>query len=132
VAVGDDKSAKKAGQATDSGLWIAKVLSTIEQLEGDTKHVELAVDFDEDEIAVLKKAKETAEELGKVCQLALCIQKHLICDQIEGAKQEAAQGARLLILGTVLRQYCADEEEEDFDAESFQVRFLCLAKTDSL
>jgi len=70
VAVGEDKSAKKAGQATDGGVWIAKVLSTIEQLEADKKHVELAIDFDEDEVALLKKAKETAEELGKVRLIA--------------------------------------------------------------
>ena len=62
----DDKTAKVAAVAPDGQFWISKVLSTIEELEKDTKHVTLLSEVDEDEQAVRRKARELIERLHKV------------------------------------------------------------------
>jgi DNA polymerase phi len=55
-----------AAVASDGEFWISKVLSTIEQLEKDSKHVSLLAEFDEDEVALHNKARETIAKLRKV------------------------------------------------------------------
>lgn len=52
--------------ASDGDFWIAKVISTISQLEEDKKHVALLENVGEEEQALRVKAKETVESLRKV------------------------------------------------------------------
>jgi hypothetical protein len=52
--------------ASDGDFWIAKVTSTISQLEEDKKHVALLENVEEEEQALRVKAKETVESLRKV------------------------------------------------------------------
>jgi DNA polymerase phi len=49
--------------ASDGDFWIAKVISTISQLEDDKKHLTL---LEEEEQILRVKAKETVESLRKV------------------------------------------------------------------
>lgn len=92
-----DKSVKTHAVASDGEFWIAKVISTISQLEEDKKHVALLENAEEEEHALRVKAKETVESLRK----------------IPGDQQEAARGAELLILGTLLQHYCAEGDDEN-------------------
>ncbi|GJE98126.1 DNA polymerase phi-domain-containing protein [Phanerochaete sordida] len=91
----DDKTAKVAAAASDGQFWVSKVLSTIEQLEKDTKHATLLSEIDEDEQGIREKARELAERLHKLSE-----------------KDDAAKGAELLLAATLLHQYCADDAEE--------------------
>ena len=52
--------------ASDGDFWIAKVISTISQLEEDKKHVALLQNAEVEEQALRIKAKETVENLRKV------------------------------------------------------------------
>ena len=52
--------------ASDGDFWIAKVISTISQLEEDKKHVVLWGNVEEEEHTLRVKAKETVEGLRKV------------------------------------------------------------------
>lgn len=52
--------------ASDGDFWIAKVISTISELEEDKKHVALLENVEEEEQALRVKAKETVESLRKV------------------------------------------------------------------
>ena len=52
--------------ASDGNFWIAKVISTISQLEEDKKHVALLETVEEREQNLRVKAKETVERLRKV------------------------------------------------------------------
>jgi DNA polymerase phi len=52
--------------ASDGDFWIAKVISTISQLEEDKKHVTLLENVEEEEQVLRVKAKETVESLRKV------------------------------------------------------------------
>lgn len=94
--------------ASDGDFWISKVLSRIEELEGDKKHVSLAVDIDEDDCVLFTKAREMIT--------TLCNRK--------GDQQESAKGAELLLLGTVLQHYCAGDDEDSMDSETLEVRNL--------
>lgn len=71
IFLADDKSAKVAAVASDGEFWISKVLSTIEQLENDSKHVSLLTELDEEETALHDKARETITELRKVFHIFL-------------------------------------------------------------
>ncbi|KAJ3512520.1 hypothetical protein NLJ89_g3472 [Agrocybe chaxingu] len=95
----DDKTARARAVATDGEFWIAKVVSTIQQLEGDQKHVSILFEVDQEITALRTKASEIIDELGK----------------ISGDQQEAAKGAQLLLLGTLLQQYCEGDDEGDVD-----------------
>ena len=66
VKANDDKSQRLAGVSFDGELWISKVLQTIDQLEKDTGHVELLVEFDEEERALHNKAQDITASLRKV------------------------------------------------------------------
>jgi len=94
--------------ASDGDFWISKVLSRIEELEGDKKHVSLAVDIDEDDCALFTRARETIITLRNR----------------KGDQQESAKGAELLLLGTVLQHYCAGDDEDSMDSEALEVRIL--------
>jgi DNA polymerase phi len=90
-----------AAVASDGDFWISKVLSTIKELEGDKKHVSLAVDIDDDDRALFTRAHEVIITLRNR----------------KGDQQESAKGVELLLLGTVLQHYCAgDEDSMDSDA----------------
>lgn len=52
--------------ASDGEFWVEKVLSTIESLEEDKKHVKAIADVDEEEITLFTKARQTIIELRKV------------------------------------------------------------------
>lgn len=52
--------------ASDGDFWIAKVISTISELEEDKKHVALLEDVEQEEQVLRVKAKETVESLRKV------------------------------------------------------------------
>ena len=57
---------KTYAAASDGDFWIAKVISTISQLEEDKKHVALLENVEEEGQALRLKAKETVESLRKV------------------------------------------------------------------
>ncbi|KAE9400753.1 hypothetical protein BT96DRAFT_857021 [Gymnopus androsaceus JB14] len=90
---GDSTKVKVAGVAADGEFWVAKVLSTIENLKQDTKHVSAISEIDEEEEAVRLKVKEVVSKLKKV----------------SGDKEEAASGTQLLLLASSLQQYCSEE-----------------------
>jgi DNA polymerase phi len=97
--------------ASDGDFWISKVLSRIEELEGDKKHLSLVVDIDEDDCALFTRARETIITLRNR----------------KGDQQESAKGAELLLLGTVLQHYCAGDDEDSMDSGALEVRNLfCL------
>jgi DNA polymerase phi len=52
--------------ASDGDFWIAKVISTVSQLEEDKKHVTLLENVEAEEQVLRVKAKETVESLRKV------------------------------------------------------------------
>jgi len=91
--------------ASDGDFWISKVLYTIDELEKDKKHVSLAIDIDEGDSALFNRARETITKLRK----------------LKGDLQESAKGAELLLLGTVLQQYCAGDEEDSIDSATLEV-----------
>ncbi|PPR04947.1 hypothetical protein CVT24_010405 [Panaeolus cyanescens] len=98
------KTVKVSGAASDGEFWLKKAFSTIQQLQQDVKHVALLEDLDEDEVELLNKAQEQITRLEKVT----------------GSEQEAAKGAELLILGSILQQYCAADDEEHFDPDALE------------
>ncbi|KAF8162945.1 DNA polymerase phi-domain-containing protein [Crassisporium funariophilum] len=106
VVKSGEKSTKASAVAADGEFWIAKVLSTIELLEADEKHVVLLaeVDKEDDEYALRARAKKTIAKLRK----------------ISGEQQETARGGELLILGTLLSHYCAGDDEENEDPDALE------------
>lgn len=62
----DDKTAKIAASASDGQFWISRVLTTIEELEKDTKHVTALSEIDEEELVLQQKARELIERLHEV------------------------------------------------------------------
>ena len=78
----EDKSTKVTGVASDGEFWIAKVLSAVETLEADKKHVKLLAEEDEDDetVQVRIKARETISKLRKVAfalKLMSCVLMNL-------------------------------------------------------
>ena len=47
--------------------------------------------------------------------------------QVSGDKQEAAKGARLLLLATVLHQYCISGQDEEMHGDALEVGSLFVA-----
>ncbi|KAJ7905348.1 hypothetical protein B0H14DRAFT_2659931 [Mycena olivaceomarginata] len=89
----EDRTIKCPGIASDGEFWISKVIGSIEGLKEDTKRVALLAESDETDIALHQKVTETVQKLRGV----------------SGAQQEAAKGAELLLLGTLLQNYdCVD------------------------
>ena len=120
----DDKTAKIAAVASDSQFWISRVLSTVDALEKDTKHVAPLSEVDEEEQAVREKARGLIERLRKVFLNALISggrETNGLARQVTGEQQDAAKGAELLLSATLLHQYCVDDGEED-GAEALEVR----------
>ncbi|PCH38454.1 hypothetical protein WOLCODRAFT_115513 [Wolfiporia cocos MD-104 SS10] len=98
VSNGDNKLTKVPAVASNGEFWIRRVLQTVEQLEKDSKHVDSLIEVDEEMQELRSKALQTAEQLRTVSD----------------ERKESAKGAELLLLATLLHQYCADEE---FDAD---------------
>ncbi|KDQ59553.1 hypothetical protein JAAARDRAFT_127225 [Jaapia argillacea MUCL 33604] len=100
---GGDKPPKMSGVASDGKFWVAKVFATIQALERETKYVESIVEFDEEDVEIHKKAQ------GAIAQL----------ETVSGSQAEPAKGAELLLLSTLVHQYCADEDEKT-DTEALE------------
>ncbi|KAJ6546537.1 DNA polymerase phi-domain-containing protein [Mycena vulgaris] len=88
--------------ASDGEFWVSKVVTSIEQLQDDTKRVSLLAERDENDLAVHTRVKDTVQKLRGV----------------SGAQQEAAKGAELLLLGTLLQHYT--EEQPDTDTATLE------------
>ncbi|KAF8831365.1 hypothetical protein HHX47_DHR1000710 [Lentinula edodes] len=89
----DNAKVKIAGVATDGELWVTKVLSTIEELKQDTKHVSSIAQIDEEEEVLRAKVREVVVKLKKV----------------SGNQQEAASGTQLLLVASLVQQSCSEE-----------------------
>ncbi|KAI1788483.1 DNA polymerase phi-domain-containing protein [Ganoderma leucocontextum] len=93
----DTKSSKVAAVASDGRFWVSRVLSTIEQLEKDTKHVKPLSEPDEEEVEQRQKLHEILARLKDAPE----------------DRREAARGVELLLSATVLHAYCAEEDDAD-------------------
>ncbi|KAJ3812332.1 DNA polymerase phi-domain-containing protein [Lentinula aff. lateritia] len=89
----DNTKVKIAGLAADGELWVTKVLSTIEELKQDTKHVSYIAEIDEEEEVLRAKVREVVAQLKKV----------------SGNQQEAASGMQLLLVASLVQQSCSEE-----------------------
>jgi len=119
-----EKSSKVAAVASDGEFWVAKVIDTIQALEKDTKHVSLLTQSEEEEISLRKKALQLADRLKDVCEsffLKKCALLMSFRWQVSGEMQEAAKGARLLLLATVLHQYCSSGQDEEMHGDALEV-----------
>ncbi|KAI9056874.1 hypothetical protein FKP32DRAFT_1598752 [Trametes sanguinea] len=97
-----DKAAKVAAVASDGRFWVSRVLSTIEQLQKDTKHVRPLSEADEEEAELLQKAHQLLARLKDVPE----------------ESRETAKGVELLLSSTLVHHYCA--EEDDADTETLE------------
>ncbi|KAL1748073.1 DNA polymerase phi-domain-containing protein [Schizophyllum fasciatum] len=101
VKTEDGKANKLSGTTTDGDFWVSRILSNIDTLEQDAKHVTPLADIDAEEQQLRTKAKETIAKLRKV------------------EDNDAAKGAQLLIAVTLLQRYClidggaTEGEDED-------------------
>ncbi|KAF5386843.1 hypothetical protein D9615_001886 [Tricholomella constricta] len=98
-----EKSLKVPAVASNGEFWIARVLQSLQNLELDSKHVSLQNPLEEHDSALCTKAHELATRLRTVTD----------------ERQEAAKGAELLLMATVLQQYCTDGEDEG-DTEALE------------
>ncbi|RDB24111.1 DNA polymerase V [Hypsizygus marmoreus] len=103
VVKSGDKSSKVAAVASDGEFWVSKVLTTVQALEQDSKHASLLNAPEDDVLALRTRALELATRLRSVSD----------------EQQEAARGAELLLLATILQQYCTGEQEE-VDTEALE------------
>ncbi|KAI0654742.1 DNA polymerase phi-domain-containing protein [Cubamyces menziesii] len=99
-----DKTAKVAAVASDGRFWVSRVLSTIEELEKDSKHVRPLSEVDEDDAELRQKARQVLARLKDVPE----------------ERREAARGIELLLSSTLLHQYCTEGDEEDADTEALE------------
>ncbi|KAJ7083833.1 DNA polymerase phi-domain-containing protein [Mycena crocata] len=102
LKLAQDQTIKCPAIASDGEFWVSKVITTVEQLNADTKRVALLVDSDENEIILRTKVRDTVQKLRGV----------------SGGQQEAAKGAELLLLGTLLQHYT--EEQPDTDTATLE------------
>ncbi|KAF8212387.1 DNA polymerase phi-domain-containing protein [Mycena galopus ATCC 62051] len=93
----EDRTIKCPGIGSDGEFWVSKVIGSIEVLKQDTKRVALLAESDAADLALHAKVTETVEKLRGV----------------SGTQQEAAKGAELLLLGTLLQQYAEDQPDVD-------------------
>ena len=108
VAADGDKTRKMSGTASDGEFWVSKALFTIEALAKDVKHVTLLEDVAKDSMTIRTSARHVADTL-----------KQVPVDQ-----GEAAKGAELLLLGSVLHQYIAGGDGIDTDVLEVRIFFL--------
>ncbi|EGO20980.1 hypothetical protein SERLADRAFT_452123 [Serpula lacrymans var. lacrymans S7.9] len=106
-----DKIQKASAVAADGELWVSKVLSRIEQLEKDTKHVSSLAEDDEEDVALRTRALQVVKKLKKASD----------------SQGEQAKGAELLIEAILIQQYCADE-----DAVEMEVLESCIEATNQM
>ncbi|KAJ7109235.1 DNA polymerase phi-domain-containing protein [Mycena epipterygia] len=100
--VDEDQTIKCPAIASDGEFWVSKVVASIERLQEDTKRVTLLTDRDEEDVALHAKVQDTVQKLKGV----------------SGAQQEAAKGAELLLLGTLLQYYT--EEQPNIDTATLE------------
>ncbi|KAG6919948.1 hypothetical protein DXG01_013297 [Tephrocybe rancida] len=103
VVKSGDKSSKVSAVASDGDFWVSKVLRTIQTLEEDSKHVTLLNTLEDDVLVHCTKAWELTAQLKNITD----------------ERQEAAKGAELLLLATILQQYCSEEGDE-IDTEALE------------
>ncbi|KAI0350071.1 hypothetical protein OH77DRAFT_1100919 [Trametes cingulata] len=96
----DNKATKAAGVASDGRFWVSRVLSTIDELEKDSKHVRPLSELDEEEAELRQKAHQILARLKDVPE----------------GQREAAKGVELLLSSILLHQYCADDDDTDSEA----------------
>ena len=94
-SIDGDKTQKEFGVASDGEFWISRVLATIEALAKNTKHVELIQELDDDDQAVVLKARKLTGTLRKMAV----------------DERDAAKGTNLLLSAIVLQKYNVDEED---------------------
>ncbi|KAJ6455722.1 DNA polymerase phi-domain-containing protein [Mycena sanguinolenta] len=93
----EDRTIKCPGIGSDGEFWVSKVIGSIKQLKEDTKRVALLAETDATDSALDEKVSETVQKLRGV----------------SGAQQEAAKGAELLLLGTLLQHYTEERPDAD-------------------
>ncbi|KAF9815443.1 hypothetical protein IEO21_04614 [Rhodonia placenta] len=108
----DNKTLKMPAVASDGEFWIERVLSTIDQLEKDTKHVSPLDDVDEEELELRQKSRQIAERLRSITD----------------SRAESAKGARLLLSATLLHHYCSDEDVDSAVLEGATRMFPAVEK----
>ncbi|KAJ7172623.1 DNA polymerase phi-domain-containing protein [Mycena filopes] len=97
LKLAEDRTIKCPGIASDEEFWVSKVISSIEQLKKDTKRVALLAETDETDLALHTRVQEAVQKLRGV----------------SGIQKEAAKGAELLLLGTLLQHYTENQPEQD-------------------
>jgi hypothetical protein len=93
-----------SGIASDGESWVSKALATIEELEKDAEHVSLLEDVGKEDQVIIALARQTTNALK----------------QVPADQEEIAKGTEMLLLGSVLHRYCAEEDHDD--AEVLEVR----------
>lgn len=83
-----EKVQKITGVTSDGELWISRVVQVIQQLEQDSKHVALLLEFDQEDRGKLVRARKTVDWLRKVrlrfvllmfsCELILYVSSRVI------------------------------------------------------
>ncbi|KAF8894690.1 hypothetical protein BD779DRAFT_1609359 [Infundibulicybe gibba] len=96
----DGKTVKASAVASDGEFWVSKVLNTIETLESDSKHVSLLAEPHKSDRKLHARAKKSASRL-------------------RGETEGPSKGAELLLLASILQQYCA-EDQEDVTSETLE------------
>ncbi|KAJ7694223.1 DNA polymerase phi-domain-containing protein [Mycena rosella] len=102
LKLAEDRTIKCPGIASDGEFWVSKVVTSVERLQEDSKRVALLAESDENDSALHAKVKDTVQKLRGV----------------SGAQHEAAKGAELLLLGTLLQHYT--EEQPDTDTATLE------------
>ncbi|KAJ7751995.1 DNA polymerase phi-domain-containing protein [Mycena metata] len=103
LKLAEDRTIKCPGIASDGEFWVSKVIGSIEHLKEDTKRVALLAETDETDSALHNRVQETVQKLRGV----------------SSNQQEAAKGAELLLLGTLLQHY-AEEHPDVVDTASLE------------
>ncbi|KAJ7470617.1 DNA polymerase phi-domain-containing protein [Mycena latifolia] len=93
----EDRTIKCPAIASDGEFWVSKVVTSLELLQEDPKRVALLAESDENDKVLHTKVKDIVQKLREV----------------SGAQQEAAKGAELLLLGTLLQQYTEEQPDRD-------------------
>ncbi|KAF5391416.1 hypothetical protein D9757_001957 [Collybiopsis confluens] len=93
TSIANSVKVKLPGTTANGEFWVAKVLSSIEELKQDSKYVSSIVELDDEEEALRGKVMKTVSKLNEV----------------SGDKEEAASGTRLLLLALLLQQCCSEE-----------------------
>ncbi|ESK96903.1 dna-directed dna polymerase [Moniliophthora roreri MCA 2997] len=96
-----DVKTKLFSVASDREFWASKVLATIEELQADKKHVTPVHDVDEETQTLYTKAKDMATKLRVTAN----------------DDKEAASGAELLLLASVIQNLCSEDSDDSIPLE---------------